>query len=210
MVSCIVIELSALTTLGLVLVSVTAPASISSWGVAIMFTVLVFVALKSNVIESVPFAVIILLDRVTPPDESPVFRMCNLEASCTFVFRDSLKCTCIVPFPVKYSALTKEGGVVSCLVIALSALAAIWLLLVSVTAPASISSWGVTMSFTVPVSVSLKSNVIELVPFAVIIPLDRVTPPDESLAFRMCILEASCAAVFKDSSKFTRRVPFPS
>ena len=78
----------------------TAPASISSWGAVMLFTVCMSVSPKSSVIKSVPlpFVVIILLDRVTPPDESPVFRMCNLEASCAVVFNDSLKCIDMVPF----------------------------------------------------------------------------------------------------------------
>ena len=55
---------------------------------------------------------------------------------------------------------------------------------VSDTAPCSMSSWGVTMAFTVLVSLVDKSNVMELVPLVVMIPFERVTPPVLWEAFR--------------------------
>ena len=70
------------------------------------------------------------------------------------------------------------------MVIFWSVMAAIWLPAVSCTAPASISSWGVTIPFTVSVLVSFRSNVMEAVPLAVIISFESVIPPVVSLAFR--------------------------
>ena len=82
-----------------------------------------------------------------------------------------------MPVPVAYVADDTVGFMVSCIVIVWSAVSIIWLPDVSCIAPASMSSWGVVISFTVLVSSVERSNVIESVPFAVMIPLDSVTPP---------------------------------
>ena len=75
------------------------------------------------------------------------------------------------------------------------------------TAPASMSSCGVVMAFTVAVSVPSKSNVIELVPLLVMIPLESVTPPELAPDSRTWILEASWAVVFNGLVKYTASMP---
>ena len=54
--------------------SLTAPPSMAICGVAMSFTLLVFVESRSSVIESVPFVIIMLLDSVTPPVFVPISR----------------------------------------------------------------------------------------------------------------------------------------
>ena len=78
------------------------------------------------------------------------------------------------------------------------------------TAPASMSSCGVVMAFTVAVSVPSKSNVIELVPLLVMIPLESVTPPELAPDSRTWILEASWAVRLRASLNDTTRVPLPA
>ena len=77
------------------------------------------------------------------------------------------------------------------------------------TAPASMSSCGVVMAFTVAVSVPSKSNVIELVPLLVMIPLESVMPPELAPDSRTWILEASWAVRLRASLNDTTRVPLP-
>ena len=64
-----------------------------------------------------------------------------------------------MPAPVTYLTDDTVGCVLSFTVMFRFAMAAIWLPDVSCTAPASMSSCGVIMAFTVPVFVLFKSNV---------------------------------------------------
>ena len=86
---------------------------------------------------------------------------------------------------------------VSCIVMVWSAAAAIALPAESETAPASMSSWGAVSAFTEFLSFVDRVMVSEFVPFVVMVPLDRVTPPVEELDSRMWSLEAEC---FEESS----------
>ena len=65
---------------------------------------------------------------------------------------------------------------------------------VSLTAPASMSSWGVVSAFTEFLSALLMVMVSELVPFVVMVPLDRVTPPELEPDSRTWSLVATCFA----------------
>ena len=75
------------------------------------------------------------------------------------LFRGSLKFIIRMPMFVEYVADDTVGFMVSCIVIVWSAVSIIWLPDVSCIAPASISSWGVTIPFTVSVLASFRSNV---------------------------------------------------
>ena len=79
----------------------------------------------------------------------------------------------------------------------------------SVMAPASTIKRGADIAFTVLVSALPKSNFMELVPFVTIKPLDRVMPPEFWPVSRMCILEASCAALSRVALNATSSVPLP-
>ena len=99
--------------------------------------------------------------------------------------RDSLNVTVRMPVPVAYDADDSVGLMVSLVVMFWSDTADMRLPEGSCTAPCSMSSWGITMAFTVLVSLMDKSNVMELVPLVVMISFERVTPPVLCVAFRM-------------------------
>ena len=101
------------------------------------------------------------------------------------VLSGSLNVMVRMPVPVAYVADDTVGFMVSCIVIVWSAVSAIRLPDVSCMAPASMSSWGVIMAFTVVVSLVERSNVIESVPLVVMILLYSVTPPVLVLDSRM-------------------------
>ena len=209
MMSRMAMALSGAAAIGLPNASDTAPASMSSWGVAISFTFAVFVLFRSNAMKLVPFAVIMPLDKVTPPALAPASRTCILDASRSAAPSASLNVTFMTPSPFLYQAEIKTGGAVSLVEMVWSVTAATGLFTASSTAPASMSSWGVVMAFTMAVFVLFRSNVMERVPLAVIMPLDRVTPPALTPASRTWIFEALCAAVFSGSSNVTVRMPAP-
>ena len=80
---------------------------------------------------------------------------------------------------------------------------------VSDTAPASISSWGVVRPATVARSELDRVMVRELVPFVVMVPLDKVTPPVFEPDSRMWSLVATCFAESNGSLNVMANWPDP-
>ena len=207
--SSIVMELSESAAIALPAESLTAPASMSSCGVVIAFTEFLSVPLRVNVSELVPFAVMVPLDRVTPPEPEPDSRTWNLDAACFEESSVSLNVTASTPVPVLYVADAKPGLTMSTTAMGRSYIASMVLPEASRTAPASMSICGTVKALTAAVFVAFRPNVMELVPFVVIMLLDNVIP---SVSWPMPLtwnLDAACLEESRDSLNDTVSTPVP-
>ena len=98
----------------------------------------------------------------------------------------SLKVTFRMPVSMLYDEEATSGKMTSTTAMGRSGAASIWLPLVSVTAPGSMSSWGSAIAFTV-IAVEL-SSVTASVRLAVVLEVEpaRVMPPSVWSRSRMC------------------------
>ena len=133
-----------------------------------------------------------LSDIVTLLKVRPASLSSNPAGICFVESSLSLNSTISWPVPVSYVADVKAGFVVSRTVMGCFAAAATGLPAASLTAPASMCSLGSARPLTEFLSAASRVNVSELVPLAVMVPLDMVTPPEFWLNSRTWNFDATC------------------
>ena len=183
---------SAAAPMALPAISLTAPASMSSWGDGMAFTAVLFAALRANASELVPFADMVPSDMVTPPAAWPAFLTWNFDATCFEESSGSLNAMFSAPVAASYAADANAGFVTSRTVMVLLEAAAMVLPAVSLTAPASMYSRGAAIMPAEFRSVELRLNARKDVPLTAIVPLDSVMPPVAWLMSRTWNFEATC------------------
>ena len=177
--------------------SLTAPASMSSWGDTMAFTESLSAVLRLNARKDVPFVAMVPLDSVTPPALWPDALTWNLDGTCFVASNGSLNVTFSAPVAASYVADTNVGFAVSRVSMVLFAAAAMALPAISLTAPASMYSRGTVVLPTEFLAFAARVNARKSVPLFVMVPLDIVTPPVAWVMFRIWNLEATC---FEESS----------